>query len=81
MGQYENGGVKPHDEEEDIEALAIEIKQEVYEKLNAIIRLQSDAIDGLISLLLQHESVENADLAPIKQKIDEAAMISAELDY
>ena len=81
MGRYESGGVRPCDEEEDIWALAAEIKLEVYEKLNEIIRLQSDAIDGLISLLLQHESVENADLAPIKQKIDEAAMIRAELDY
>lgn len=58
-----------------------EIKVEIYESQNEIIRLQSDAVTGLVSLLAQHKDVDDADFAPIKEKIDLAAQIRAELEF
>ena len=57
-----------------------EIKAEVYEKQHEIIRLQSEAINELVSLLAQHKDVDDADFAPAKEKIDLAARIRAEME-
>lgn len=57
-----------------------EIKQEIFENQDRIIRLQSEAVNGLLKLLAQHADVDEADFAPIKEKIDEAAMIRAEME-
>ena len=57
-----------------------EIKAEVYEKQHEIIRLQSEAINELVSLLAQHKDVDDADFATVKEKIDHAAQIRAEME-
>ena len=65
----------------EMQRLIPEIKLEVFNSQNEIIQLQSEAIQGLVSLLIQHKDVDDADFASIKEKIDHAAMIRAELDF
>jgi len=67
--------------DEELRQKAAEIKLEIYTSQNEIIQLQSEAIQGLVSLLIQHKDVDDADFAAIKEKIDHAAEIRAELDF
>lgn len=47
--------------------------------LNAIVRLQSDVIDELFILLMQHIGAEEADQLPVLRKINEAAKLRNEI--
>lgn len=49
------------------------------ERLNQVIRIQSDAIDELFLLLMQHISAEEADALPVIKKINCAAELRREL--
>lgn len=53
---------------------------EVVEKQNAVIRIQSDVIDELFLLLMQHISAEDAGALPCIEKINEAARIRQEIE-
>ena len=55
-----------------------EIREELFTAQEEIIRLQSEAIGKLVTLLIQHADVDEADFAPAKERIDEAARIRAE---
>lgn len=55
-----------------------EIEYELFESQSEIIRLQSEAIIGLVSVMKQHGAVTDEEFAPIKEKIDHAARIRAE---
>lgn len=46
---------------------------QIVEVLNRIIKLQSDVINDLFLLLLQHITAEEADRLPVVKKINEAA--------
>lgn len=46
---------------------------EVVEKQNAIISIQSDVINELFCLLMQHISADEADALPVVERINEAA--------
>ena len=48
---------------------------EVIESQNAIIKIQSDAINELFELLMQHISAEEADKLQVVEKINRAAQI------
>lgn len=48
---------------------------EVIESQNAIIKIQSDAINELLELLMQHISAEEADKLQVVEKINLAAQI------
>lgn len=48
---------------------------EAFETQNVIIKMQSDIINDLLSLLMQHEAVEAVDNLPYIQKINEAARL------
>lgn len=48
---------------------------ETVEKQNAIIRIQSDVIDELFCLLMQHISVEEVDRLPVIDKINQATTL------
>lgn len=48
---------------------------EVIESQNAIIKIQSDAINELFELLMQHISAEEADKLQVVEKINLAAQI------
>lgn len=50
---------------------------ETVEKQNAVIRIQSEVIDELFRLLMQHISAAEADLLPVTGRINEAARIMA----
>lgn len=52
---------------------------ETVERQNSIIRIQSDVIDELFRLLLQHISAEEADNLPVIQKINTAASLRKEV--
>lgn len=52
---------------------------ETVERQNAIIRIQSNVIDDLFRLLLQHITAEEADSLPILQKINTAASLRQEI--
>ena len=56
-----------------------EVKLEIFASQNEIITLQSEAINDLIHLLVQHKGIDDAEFAPIKEKIDKAAMLRAEI--
>lgn len=58
-----------------------EIKLEIFESQSEIIRLQSDVIDELFRLLLQHVTAEELDRLPVLEKMNRAATIRAELDH
>lgn len=53
---------------------------EVVERQNAIIKIQSDVIDELFILLMQHIGAEEADRLPVLAKINQAAEIRREID-
>ena len=65
----------------EMQRLIPEIKLEIFNSQNEIIQLQSEALQEAIGLLIQHEDVDDADFASIKEKIDHAAMIRAELGF
>lgn len=48
---------------------------ETIEKQNAVIRIQSEVIDELFGLLLQHITAEEADTLPAVKKINAAAKL------
>ncbi|MBQ9692492.1 MAG: hypothetical protein IJV70_04975 [Clostridia bacterium] len=48
---------------------------ETVEQQNAVIRLQSEVIDELFILLLQHITAEEADRLPAIEKINTAAKL------
>lgn len=48
---------------------------EAFETQNVIIKMQSEVINDLLSLLMQHEAVEKVDRLPCTQKINEAARL------
>lgn len=52
---------------------------ETVERQNAIIRIQSNVIDDLFRLLLQHITAEEADSLPVIQKINTAASLRREV--
>lgn len=51
----------------------------VVEKQSEIIRIQSDVINDLFSLILQYISADEADALPCVQKINKAAEIRREI--
>lgn len=52
---------------------------ETIERQNAVIRLQSEVIDELFILLLQHFTAEEADRLPATEKINTAARLREEI--
>lgn len=48
---------------------------EAFETQNVIIKMQSEVINDLLSLLMQHEAVEAVDNLPCIQKINKAARL------
>lgn len=52
---------------------------EIIEKQNEIIRIQSEAIDDLFRMLIQHITVEEADKLPALEKMNHAAELRKEL--
>lgn len=50
-------------------------------KQEKIISLQSDVIDELFLLLMQHISADDADALPVIAKINEAAVIRRETGF
>ena len=55
-----------------------EIKLELFESQNEIIRLQSECIDELFRLLALHLEPEELSSVPVIKKINQAAMLRAE---
>lgn len=53
---------------------------EIIEKQNAIIRIQSDVIDELFLLLMQHVTADEVDRLPCVERINEAARIRREIE-
>lgn len=53
---------------------------EIVDKQNTIIRIQSDVIDELFLLLMQHISADEVDRLPCVEKINEAARIRLEIE-
>lgn len=53
---------------------------EAFHAQSQIIDLLNSAVNDLVSLVIQHRDVDDAAFAPIKEKIDEAATIRAELN-
>ena len=49
------------------------------ETQNSIIRIQSEVIDELFRLLLQHISAEEADSLPVLQKINTATSLRQDI--
>ena len=56
-----------------------EFKIDMFQKQSEIIKKQSDAIDGLLKLLLMHMEAEDVDQLQEIGAINEAAEIKAEL--
>ena len=52
---------------------------EIIERQNEIIRIQSDSVNELFRLLMEHISVEEADNLPVLKKLNLAAEIKAEI--
>lgn len=52
---------------------------EIIEKQNEIIRIQSEAIDDLFRMLLQHITAAEADKLPILERMNMAAALRAEI--
>lgn len=52
---------------------------EIIERQNEIIRIQSDSVNELFRLLMEHISVEEADNLPVIKKLNLAAEIKAEI--
>lgn len=55
-----------------------DIKLELFESQNEIIRLQSECIDELFRLLAMHLEPEDLSSVPVIEKINRAAMLRAE---
>lgn len=53
---------------------------EAFEVQNVIIKMQSEVIDDLVKLLMQHISAEEADNLPCINKLNRAAELRADLD-
>lgn len=53
---------------------------EIVDRQNAIIQLQSDTINELLQLLMQHISLEEADNLPCVERINQAAALRAEIE-
>ena len=53
---------------------------EMIEKLTSVIRIQSEVIDDLFRLLMQHIGAGEADKLPVIRKINEAAKIRREVE-
>ena len=53
---------------------------ETVEKQNTIIKMQSGIIDNLFILLLQHISVEQAEMRTCIKMIDEAALLRRSME-
>ncbi|MCD7882539.1 MAG: hypothetical protein LUI87_02355 [Lachnospiraceae bacterium] len=49
------------------------------DRQNSVIRIQSSIITDLIRLLMQHESVDEADLQPMVDRINLAAKLRADI--
>jgi hypothetical protein len=52
---------------------------EIIERQNEIIRIQSDSVNELFRLLMEHITVEEADQLPVLKKLNLAAEIKAEI--
>ncbi len=59
------------------EALS-EVKYELFEAQNQIIKLQADAIEELLLITMLHAEITDSDTAKAVEKINEAAQIRAE---
>lgn len=57
-----------------------EIKLELFTKQSEIIQLQSEAIDDLFRVLVQHLEAEELDRLPALEKMNRAAMIRKEME-
>jgi hypothetical protein len=57
-----------------------EIKLELFTKQSEIIQLQSEAIDDLFRVLVQHLEAEELDRLPALEKMNRAAMIRREME-
>jgi len=49
------------------------------ERLDQVIRIQSDIIDDLFLLLMMHISAEEADALPVIKKVNSAAKLRQEI--
>lgn len=56
----------------------LDTSRELLESRNEIIRLLSEANQGLVSLIVRHKGVDDPEFDPIKEKIDRAAELRAE---
>lgn len=52
---------------------------ESFEIQNSIIRMQSQIINDLIIILMQHEAIESIDEMPFVDKINEAAKLKEKI--
>ena len=52
---------------------------EAVERLNAVIRIQSDVIDELFLDLMQHITAEEANTLPVIKRINEAAALRVDM--
>lgn len=53
---------------------------EIIERQNEIIRIQSDSVNELFRLLMEHITVEEADQLPVLKKLNLAAELKAEIN-
>ena len=53
---------------------------EIIERQNEIIRIQSDSVNELFRLLMEHITVEEADRLPVLKKLNNAAELKAEIN-
>lgn len=53
---------------------------EIVDRQNAIIQLQSQTINELFQLLMQHISADEADNLPCMERISQAAALHAEIE-
>lgn len=53
---------------------------EIIERQNEIIRIQSDSVNELFRLLMEHITVEEADRLPVLKKLNYAAELKAEIN-
>lgn len=60
------------------DARLAEVKLEVFESQNEIIRIQADVINELFGMLAMHMGAEELDRLPAVGKINQAAMLRKE---
>lgn len=53
---------------------------EIVDRQNSIIQLQSETINDLFQLLAQHLTMEELDKLPCKERINQAAVLQAEIE-